>query len=389
MRMTAIQAQTQQKRLDRAVYRAGKRGRRTGMMRVRRPIRPTPGAFATSGNAQGEKRLFNWRNQAILTSDGRPLGGCRFKPLVSRHCAGKLKMPAITQRFISSLSDRLCASRIEGPQIGSHLTAVNLQDGDVLEIDPGTLIVDAMGAGSLLMKLISSRPGAPAVEEYPSNIGYMTQIFRLRSRFGSSLLPDPVADCANHLGHAFVTLYVGAGGWFTVTLAWDIRRRSTSDMLSDTPSVVNFASRSPGVARWIAAAEPVGPSRRYMNPVNRWSVPVIASEDCPANYVAIGDALTTTAPTLGAGCSWLASHVRILAEAVETGKWWRQRFAQKVTEEQRGFFDLSVSNGAPVTLESPPELPHRNGPLRVLLSPIIDRKRHAVIRDHVMMNSTL
>jgi hypothetical protein len=295
----------------------------------------------------------------------------------------------ITRHFQRSLSDRLQDGRVDDARIDTHLSGLKLQDGTVLEVEPDTLVVDAMGAASCLMKLISGRPGAPPVEELPSHIGYVTQIFRLRSTRGSLLLPDPTADCSFHLGRAFVTLYAGAGGWFSVTLAWDMRHRSTTDLLRDTASVTDFASRSPGVARWISSAEPVGAARRYMNPRNRWSVPVIASEQCPANYVAIGDALTTTAPTLGAGCSWLASHVRILSEALAAGTGWRQQFAEKVTEEQRGFFELSVATGAPAVLEPPPELPRRSGALRVLLSPIFDRKRHAIIRDHVLKSSTL
>ena len=49
------------------------------MIHFRGTIRPNPLAQATAGAARGKKHLFNWRNQAILTSDGRLLGECRFK----------------------------------------------------------------------------------------------------------------------------------------------------------------------------------------------------------------------------------------------------------------------------------------------------------------------
>ena len=74
MRVTAIQAQTERKQQDRSIRHAEKRRRRARMMRVRGPIRPVPGVCATTDTAQGEKRLVNWRNQAILATDGRPLG---------------------------------------------------------------------------------------------------------------------------------------------------------------------------------------------------------------------------------------------------------------------------------------------------------------------------
>jgi hypothetical protein len=77
MRMNGIRIQTERKQQDRSVRPAEKRRRRARMMQVRGPIRPVPGAWATKDTAQGEKRLFNWQNQAILTSPGTPPGECR------------------------------------------------------------------------------------------------------------------------------------------------------------------------------------------------------------------------------------------------------------------------------------------------------------------------
>jgi hypothetical protein len=37
------------------------------------------GVTDDAGAARGGKRLISWRSQAILTSEGRPLGECRFK----------------------------------------------------------------------------------------------------------------------------------------------------------------------------------------------------------------------------------------------------------------------------------------------------------------------
>jgi hypothetical protein len=48
------------------------------MLRVRGLIRPTPFDCASADAAYGEKRLLNWHNQAILPSNGRPLGECRL-----------------------------------------------------------------------------------------------------------------------------------------------------------------------------------------------------------------------------------------------------------------------------------------------------------------------
>jgi hypothetical protein len=77
MRMTAIRTQTERKRQDRSVRHAEKRRCRAGTLRVHGPIRATSGVCAIADAAWGEKRLFNWQNQAILASDGTPLGECR------------------------------------------------------------------------------------------------------------------------------------------------------------------------------------------------------------------------------------------------------------------------------------------------------------------------
>jgi hypothetical protein len=79
MHMTAIQAETERNRLDRSARCAEKRHRRAGMQRVCGPIRPTWDVRATTDAARGGKRLIRWRSQAILTSEGRPLGVCSLK----------------------------------------------------------------------------------------------------------------------------------------------------------------------------------------------------------------------------------------------------------------------------------------------------------------------
>ena len=83
MHMTAILAQTEQKRQDRSVRCAEKHRRRARTRRLRRLIRPVPAACATKDAGWGEKCLSSRQNQAILTSEGRPLGECRSKLLNS------------------------------------------------------------------------------------------------------------------------------------------------------------------------------------------------------------------------------------------------------------------------------------------------------------------
>ena len=79
MCMTALPPQTERNRQDRSACCAEKRRHQARSRRVRGPIRPAPAVCATTDTAQSEERLLNSQNQAIFTSDGRPLGVCRYK----------------------------------------------------------------------------------------------------------------------------------------------------------------------------------------------------------------------------------------------------------------------------------------------------------------------
>ena len=66
------------------------------------PIRPTSGVCTIADTAQGEKRLFNWQNQAILTSDGRPLRECRLQPAASSISLGQQDAIASNEKLAQS-----------------------------------------------------------------------------------------------------------------------------------------------------------------------------------------------------------------------------------------------------------------------------------------------
>jgi hypothetical protein len=81
MRMIAIHAQTERKRLDRSVRCAEKRRPWARKQRLRGLIRPDPAVCATAGAACGRKSLSSARIQAIFTSNDTPLGECRLNGL--------------------------------------------------------------------------------------------------------------------------------------------------------------------------------------------------------------------------------------------------------------------------------------------------------------------
>ena len=79
MRMIAIHAQTERKRLDRSVRCAEKRRPWARKQRLRGLIRPDPAVCATAGAACGRKSLSSARIQAIFTSNDTPPGECRLE----------------------------------------------------------------------------------------------------------------------------------------------------------------------------------------------------------------------------------------------------------------------------------------------------------------------
>lgn len=83
MRMIAIHAQTERKRLDRSVRCAEKRRPWARKQRLRGLIRPDPAVCATAGAACGRKSLSSARIQAIFTSNDTPLGECRSATLIA------------------------------------------------------------------------------------------------------------------------------------------------------------------------------------------------------------------------------------------------------------------------------------------------------------------
>lgn len=91
MRMIAIHAQTERKRLDRSVRCAEKRRPWARKQRLRGLIRPDPAVCATAGAACGRKSLSSARIQAIFTSNDTPLGECRLSEILSFVAQGRAR----------------------------------------------------------------------------------------------------------------------------------------------------------------------------------------------------------------------------------------------------------------------------------------------------------
>jgi len=81
MRVTLKLPANERARLDRSAWRAEKRHRWAGVVRVRDQIGLHSGVLAHTSAARAAKYLIRQQNQATLPSSGSPLGECRFGSL--------------------------------------------------------------------------------------------------------------------------------------------------------------------------------------------------------------------------------------------------------------------------------------------------------------------
>lgn len=226
-----------------------------------------------------------------------------------------------------------------------HIQSIALACGDTMEIEPKTLVIDAMGAQSPIMKDLGT--DATGLIDEPGDVAYITQFFRTTTGTHDGL-PDPLIDCPHQFGPVRVLLYPGADGWFSVSLAVSLEDRALFARLRKLHPFMELCNDSPEVAQWLASATPVGPLRVFINPRNRWNVPLFQTGEAPDNYVAVGDALTSMLPTLGANCSFSATHIRIARDLLCEGRSdFQTAFAQEVEKEQRQFFEKARATPPP------------------------------------------
>ncbi len=225
---------------------------------------------------------------------------------------------------------------------GDRITAVSLTEGELIAVSPTTLVLDAMGTRSPIMTALPGRDEC-AIDQ-PGNVVYITQFFR-RLNVQEQRLPDPLIECPHDFGAAAVMLYPGAKGWFSISLAIHAGQKALIREARDSEAFLSFCRQSPNLAAWVDDAKPVGANKIYINPRNTWNVGLLeAGRDAPANYLAVGDALTTMLPTLGANCSFAATHVRIIRDLLANGSPQLQHaFAKAVSAEQFGFFKKALA----------------------------------------------
>lgn len=252
---------------------------------------------------------------------------------------------AIESLFRQRVHSQHVKASVSGTETqAGRISAVSLSSGEQIPIPRSTLVLDAMGTKSPIMNALSA--GDDSVINQPGNVVYITQFFR---RFDPQMqhLPDPLIDCPHDFGVAAIMLYPGADGWFSISLAIDAEHKPLIRELRDRDAFLAFCRQSPHVAAWVNNAELEGPNRIFINPRNTWNVDLFGNGAVPGNYLAVGDTLTTMLPTLGANCSFAATHVRIIRDLLISGATeYQAAFSQAVHEEQFAFFQRALVSKA-------------------------------------------
>lgn len=171
---------------------------------------------------------------------------------------------AIEALFRQRVQPRHVDASVSGIETQAGETAaVSLSSGGQIPISRSTLVLDATGTKSPVMKALSA--GDESLIDRPGNVVYITQFFR-RPDSQTQPLPDPLIDCPHDFGGAAVMLYPGADGWFSISLAIDAGQKPLIRELRDRAAFLSFCRQSPHVAAWIDGARVEGPNRIFINP---------------------------------------------------------------------------------------------------------------------------
>jgi hypothetical protein len=112
------------------------------------------GVCAIADTSQGEKRLFNWQNQATLTLDGRPLGECRVSLPLSSCPLGKdgPKKHAEENMVLKKIMFFLCLVFVSmaGKSMAANISAV---EGSICNIRLSGVV--ELGDDTELLQLVS------------------------------------------------------------------------------------------------------------------------------------------------------------------------------------------------------------------------------------------
>ena len=232
-------------------------------------------------------------------------------------------------------------------QQNTRVSTIWLHGGKYFNVPDDALVLDAMGTNSPVMAQLQARN--PEQIDEPTELAYLTLFSRLKSNCEQQL-PDALTECAADFGGAYVALYRGANRWFSLTIGTNVRNGELIRAVRNKDVFVELCSRKPELRAWVDTSESIGEVRIYHNPRNRWNLGIFEDGTIPLNYSAIGDSLVTTCPSLGAGCSFAATHVRATIENLHKPiEEFHAAYAKEIGDEQFAFFAKSKKKPPPLT----------------------------------------
>lgn len=220
-----------------------------------------------------------------------------------------LRKTVCDEKLVTLLAGELATGLTSEPVGAARLprvSGVRLKSGAVVGAD---LVVDAMGRGSGAGRWLAAL-GASSVTEsrQPCGVIYYTRFYE-RQRPGF-----PIGFRAQ-LGYGLVSASAGDGRTSDITFFVraeepGLRRLREADAFERAVRAID------GLDSWRHGARPIGPVAVMGALENRLRHFVVGGRPCVSGFIAIGDSLSLTNPTLGRGMS-MAFHQAIAAARIE------------------------------------------------------------------------
>lgn len=254
------------------------------------PLDAMPRSIADRAPRPGDERFVTWTARRST-----------LEQVVGRAAEAQPGLEIRRGISVSALETR----RIDGRL---HVTGVRTGDGDRIA---GDLVVDAMGRGSTLPKLLAAAGGDP-VHEYAEDSGFLYYTRFFRSADGSTP-PVRASINANAGSFSILTLPADAGTW-SITLYGSSRDRPLK-ALRDPVRWTALVRTCPRHAHWLEG-EPItgvlpmgGRLDRRRSLAGNGAGPAVG-------VASIGDAWACTNPSQGRGMSLGLAHAALLRRAM-------------------------------------------------------------------------
>jgi 2-polyprenyl-6-methoxyphenol hydroxylase-like FAD-dependent oxidoreductase len=325
----------------------------------------------------------------------------RFRPdpadadlviLTSRRTTLELVMRRYVERLagVTIRTGAFVKQLVLAPGAPPRVIGVRLESGESVL---GDLVVDASGHTSQTAEQLAAAGAALPEQSEPAGVIYFTRHYRLRP--GESEPPRGGPPANGDLGYLKFGVFPGDNGCFSITLCTpDIEEELRKAVVSPA-TFEAVCARLPGLAAWIARAEPTSKVFGMGKLESRWRDLAPNGRPVALGFFPMGDALVRSNPLYGRGCSFAGVAAYALREALDAGPDpadRARRYMATVTQELWPYYDVmrkadrSAIRRARKMLE-PPAKPSLKS--RILKSFVEDAITVAVRSDAELLRASL